>query len=189
MSFATRLIAKLEPWMTADLERYLKAAAKPYEQVEEIAEEVGTYGTPGWVPGYGKLLNPTECPYKYLPWLGQFVGVEVPTIMTEGEARETVKAESGLERGTRGSLEALLKKALGTKPFLILEREPTPYHLVVVIPVGSIPEAAYREINLTIPAGIWYEIIERAGTWYAGTKKWSAITAGKTWAEMTEGNY
>jgi hypothetical protein len=189
MSFTARLLGKLQPWLTPDLERWLKALGAPFEQVAEITEEVGTYGEPGWVPGYGKLLNPVEAPAEYLPWLGQFVGVEVKKTATETEARAEVKAESGLARGTRGSLEVLLKKALGATAFLILEREPTPYRLQILVPAGHLSNSVYEEINLTIPGGLLYEVLEVAGAWAAGGKKWSEIGAGKKWSEMTEGNY
>ena len=189
MSFSTRLEAKMEPWLTADLKRWLKAAAQPYEQVETLTEETGTFGKPGWIPPYAKVMNPTECPAAYLPWLGQFCGVQVRKTATEAEARAEVKAESGLSRGTRKSLETLLKKALGAKAFYILEREPTPYSFKVVIPVGGIPAAMYEEINLTKPAGLTYEVVERPGTWYVGTKKWSAVAAGKKWSTIVEGEY
>src|ERR1700733_4567258 len=76
--FAERLISKMAPWSNADFELYLKAAAAPYEKLEAILEEVGEQGQPGWVPPYGKILNPLTCPYEYLPFLSQFVGASVP---------------------------------------------------------------------------------------------------------------
>ena len=187
--FAARSKEKLEPWLTPSLEIFAEAAAAPYETILEVAQEEGTEGEPGWVPAWGTLLNPNTVPYKYIPWLAMFVGVQIKTKETEPEARATLKAESGLERGTRKSLELVLKKALGTLPFLILERETTPYRIVIVIPSGSIPAATYTEINSTIPAGILYEVVERAGTWYAGTRKWSEVAAGKKFSNIVEGEY
>lgn len=194
--FADRLIERMTPWnvlpafdgMTA-MEIYCRAIAAPFQTILDVAEEKGSQGEAGWVPAWGKLLDPATCPYEYLPYLAMFVGVEIPKIVTETEAREILKAESGLARGTRASLEALLRKALGAVPFIILEREPTAYSLVVVIPVGHVTTAVYEEINLTIPAGIIYQIVEVENSWYAGTKKWSEVNPSKSWELIKEGEY
>ena len=101
---------------------------------------------------------------------------------------------SGLERGTRKSLTLLLKKALGAVPFFILERTElsgteNAYWVTIIIPSGHVTEAIYPEINLTMPAGVWYSILERSGTWFvvAAGKKWSAVKAGLKWSEAHEG--
>jgi hypothetical protein len=190
--FASRLIEKTAPWSNADWERYMRAISAPYEPVASFTEEVGEQGQPGWVPGYGKLLNPELCPAAFLPFLGQFVGVSVPKVTTAEEARVIVKAESGLARGTLGSLEALLTKALGAVPFTILERTnpvsavEEAYALTIVVPTGHLTNAVYEEANLTIPAGIVWGVIEREGTWFSGGKKWEELPAGKSWATIKE---
>ena len=200
-NFTERLLEKMAPWNKGpitngktDFERYVAALAAPYEEVEEIAMEEGVAGEPGYVPAYGKLLDPTLCPAKFLPWLGMFVGVEIPAGATEAEARAIVKAESGLARGTKASLEALLRKALGVAPFTILERTKTvegddAYWVTIIVPTGHISQPVYEQINLTIPGGILYQVIERSGTWFTVTpgRKWSEVKAGLTWAEAKEG--
>ena len=190
MSFASRLEARLEPWMSADLKRYVKAVAAMFEPVETLAIESGEDGATGYVPPYGGLFNPNTVTLAGMRYLAQYVGVTIPVGASESEARAVLKAESGQARGTRASLEALLKKALGEVPFYILEREPTPYSLVIVIPVGHLSEAVYQEANRTIPAGINWSVVERANTWYAGGKAWSAVKAGLKWSTPpVEGEY
>jgi hypothetical protein len=190
--FAERLIQKMDPWITGDFELYLKAASAPYEKLEAILEEVGEQGQPGWLPPYGKILNPTTCPAAFLPWLAQFVGASVPEGATEEEARAIVLAESGLARGTLGSLEALLRKALGTTPFEILERTNPEtaaneaYALTIIVPTGHLTNAVYEEAALTIPAGIVWGVIEREGTWFSGGKRWEELPAGKSWGTIKE---
>ena len=194
MTFDARALQKLAPWLTADLERYLAACAKPYEAVEALAAEHGVKGHEHYVPPYGVLFNPETCPDDALAYLGQYVGVVVQRGATEAEARAAVKAESGQARGTRSSMEALLVKALGAVPFYILERTKSvegdnAYWVTIIIPTGHVTEAIYPEINSTIPAGIWYTILERSDTWFvvAAGKKWSAVKAGLKWSEAHEG--
>jgi len=193
---ASRAIERLQPYNVGPtydgetaLEIFIQAIVYPWEKWLTIAEETSTQGEPGWEPGWSKLLDPATCPYEFLPYLAMYVGVELPKTVNEAEARAIVKAESGLARGTRKSLEALLKKALGAVPFIILEREPTAYSLVVVIPVGHVTTAVYEEINLTIPAGIIYTIVEVENSWYAGMKKWSEVEVAKKWENIKEGEY
>lgn len=197
--FTERLIQRHEPWLTSDFEILLDAIGWMFEPTASIAEEEGEDGQPGYVPPYGVLMDPVNCPAPDLPWLGQFVGVEVPVGATESEARAFVKAESGQERGTVASVEALLGKALGTGPkgeklFVLLERTQSvagdnAYWLTILVPSSHLTPGVYEELNRTVPAGIMYTVVEKSGTWFAGVKKWSAIGAGKKWSEMSEGNY
>lgn len=110
--FGARLIAKLAPWATDDLARYADAIGVMFEQVLELAEETGTDGQAGYVPSWGKLLDPTLCPAKLLPYLGQFVGVTIPVGSSPAEARALVKAESGLARGTPASLKSAIERSI-----------------------------------------------------------------------------
>ena len=177
MSFASRLEARLEPWMSADLKRYVNAVAAMFEPVETLAIESGEDGQPGYVPPYGNVFNPNTVTLAGMRYLAQYVGVVIPQGATEAEARAVLLAESGQNRGTRSSLEALLVKALGEVPFYILERTKSvegdnAYWVTIIIPTGHVTEAIYPEINSTIPAGIWYTILERSGTWFV-------VAAGK----------
>ena len=180
--------------MPTDLERYMNSISAMFEPVSSIAEETGSDGEAGYVPPYGTLFSPATCPKDGMRYLAQYVGVELPTGGSEAEWRAVLKAESGLQRGTRASLKALLEKALGAVPFLILERTQSvegdnAYWITVVIPTGHLTEAVYPEINATVPGGIMYTSVERSGTWFSGTLKWSGIAAGKKWSQMLEGTF
>jgi hypothetical protein len=112
--FGARLVGKLAPWLTDDLSRYADAVGVMFDPVLELAEEEGTDGEPGYVPSWGKLLNPELCPAKFLPYLGQFVGATIPVGASESEARQIVKAESALERGTRASIESAIERSISS---------------------------------------------------------------------------
>lgn len=140
LSFADRLIARMQPWNTGpvldgatDLERYLRAIAVMFEPLLAIAEETGSDGEDGYIPGYGKLFDPDECPVAWLPYLGRFVGVTIPTGAGETEARALIKAESGFARGTVGAVRSAIRRSLtvpeGTEPdtqYELYERTPSP---------------------------------------------------------------
>ena len=196
-----RLIKRMGTWNTGekhggktDLERYLEAVAKPMEAVAEIAEESGEQGKAGWVPSYGVIFNPATCPAKFLPFLGQFVGVEVPKTATEAEARELIKVESGLSRGTLASLQAAIKMVLGASFFFVQERtskagSEAAYHVNILVGLGKASVALTEAIERTIPGGIMFSVLEVEGAWIEGAKKWSEVAAGKTWATIKPGEF
>ncbi len=192
-----RLAEKLEPWMDpeGDLARLCDAIGEMAEPLAEIIEDQGFDGQAGFVPSYGILMNPTTCPAEYLPWLGMFVGVPIPEGMPEAEARELIKLELGIHRGTQASIEQAILRTLGPTPFILLSRtnetlEANAYWFIVIIPKGhGEPGPVEEAIRATKPAGLRFKVVEREGTWFAGTKKWSGVAAGKTWAAIKEGEY
>jgi hypothetical protein len=117
--FAERLIARMEPWDTGppivgstDLDRYLRSLATMFEPVEVLAAESGEDGSPNYTPAWGTLLDVTTAPASALPYLAMYVGVILPTGVTEAEARALIKAESGLERGTEASVKAAIERGI-----------------------------------------------------------------------------
>lgn len=107
-----RLAEKLEPWISDDLARVCDSIGAMCEPLALVIEDEGFDGEHGYVPGYGKLFNPEECPGKYLPYLGMFVGVSIPVGTPEAEARALIKAESGLQRGTEASVKAAIERSI-----------------------------------------------------------------------------
>lgn len=191
-----RLEARLEPWLdpAGDLARKCDAVGVMFQSMLEVAEETGEDGTAGYIPAYGKLLDPVTCPAADLPYLGQYVGVTVPTGATEAEARALVKAEAGLERGTRKAIEAAIKRVLGVAPFTIQERTAkgggaAPYHFNVLVGIGKSSAALIAAIEEQKPGGLQFSVIETAGAWIAGSKKWSEVAATKKWSAIVEGEY
>lgn len=109
-----RLYSKLLPWADepGDLARLCDSIGYMAEPLAEILAEQGEQGEPGWVPPYGKVMNPAECPAAFLPWLAMFVGVQIPVGVSEAEARALIKAESGLARGTEASVKAAIERSI-----------------------------------------------------------------------------
>ena len=105
----------------------------------------------------------------------------------------SVKAESGLYRGTLSSLEAACKRVLGVSPFTIEERTAAngtedAYHLNVIVGTGQASQALYNAINETKPAGLWYTILEVKNAWIQAGLQWNEVAGGLKWSEAKEGN-
>lgn len=192
-----RLSGKLAVWEDpeGDLARVCDAIGTMAEPLASIIEDQGFDGQAGFVPSYGNVMNPEECSAEFLPWLGMFVGVPIPEGMPEAEARELIKLELGIHRGTQASIEQAIIRTLGDVPFLLLSRtneagESNPYSFVIILAKGhGEPIPVEEAIRATKPAGLKFAVIERAGTFFSGTKKWESIAAGKLWSEMTEGTF
>lgn len=197
-TFSERLTERLAPWNTGpvikgstDLERFNRAVGAMFEPVEELAAEVGSDGEASYVPAWGKLFNPELCPAKFLPYLGQYVGVQIPGGASEAEARQLVKEHAGFSRGTLASLRLAIERVLGAGVPYTIEERTNPktgveeaYWLTVIVPSGKKTNALLEAINAIIPAGILYEVIEIEGAWVEGTLKWSEVGATVTWANI-----
>jgi hypothetical protein len=189
-----RLIPKLEPWLSEDLEIYADSLSQVFQAVLEIAEEEGTQGEAGWVPAWGKLMNPLTCPGKYLPYLAQFTGTEIPKTSTEEEARRILIEECNLFRGTLKHLEFVIKAILGTTPFAIEERtnplgEEKGYFFLVLVPPGHNSVALREGVEGAKPGGVLFEVIEVEGAWISGGLTWEEIGSGVLFESIKEGEY
>jgi hypothetical protein len=108
----TRLENKLQPWMSPDLPMLLQSMGAMAQPVMEVIEDEGFEGEANFIPGYGRIFDPKLCPGGFLAYLGQFVGVSIPIGTPEAEARQLVKNESGLERGTQASVESAIQRSI-----------------------------------------------------------------------------
>jgi hypothetical protein len=158
-----------------------------FDRVLELVEEEGTDGEPGYVPPWGKLLDPDLCPAAFLPYLGQFVGVEVPKIMPEAEARALIKEEPMSRRGRTTTIEAAVNRSLtGEKLFQIVERrnaagtEDPDHFLILIYNESELPSQKVLEanVNRVKPWGIFYTVI-------VGDLTYSVLEAAhETYAEL-----
>ena len=195
--FAERLIERLKPWMTADLELYCRAIAAPFETFLRVCEETGTQGEAGWVPGWSTLLDPLTCPDAYLAYLAMFVGTSIPKTSTEAEARNLVLYHCNFNRGTLYHLEYAIEEALGAGvPFQVLERTnpetglEDAYAFTVIIPKGKSSQTLINAINKAKPGGVMFQpIVEVENAWIEAGKTWEEAAAGKEFTNIKEGEY
>lgn len=143
------------------------ALAAAGEEVYGIVVDQGDPDSPGtYIPGWSVLLDPTNCPAKFLPYCAMFNGTNVQPGTAEADARAIIKGESGFARGTAASIIAAAQRFLsGTQSAFLLERTPTPYHFTLVVR----PEEAVNVIALTAavdavrPAGVQWTLIQTDG--------------------------
>jgi hypothetical protein len=118
-SFAAQLVRRHEPWLTADLDGFLRAVASMFDQVVTYSADTDT--NEGWVI----LFDPDLCPAEALPYLGQLVG-EVPPMpvgLPEAAAREWIKDNPNARRGTAQSVfQAAQRKLTGSRQVSMFER-------------------------------------------------------------------
>jgi hypothetical protein len=129
-----------------------EALSKPFLQVQEVFDPEGD------LPPVAPLLNPTLCPDWALPWLGQLVGVVIPTGTAPDTARSLITSVWGFRRGTRAAIEAAAGLYLtGTKTVYFRERDAgSAYRLEVVTLTAETPNPAQTQAAILAakPAGI-----------------------------------
>jgi hypothetical protein len=121
--FGAALINALAPWMTLHLAWVCDAIGVMADPLYTLVMDQGEDGDPGYVPGYGSLMDPTLAAAEDLPFLGQFVGVQIPVGSSDAAGRSLVIAEAGLNRGTPSAVVAAAKRNLtGTQSVAYFER-------------------------------------------------------------------
>jgi hypothetical protein len=116
------------------------------------------------VPGYAGLFDPDTVPADLLPFLGQFVGVEMLPGLTEAQQRLRIKQTDGFRRGTPKALEGAARQFLvgpdgtgETATVYIIERVGgNAYQFSVATLVSETPDAAevLRALLEQKPAGL-----------------------------------
>lgn len=172
-SLADTLADRLEPWLNDDFQAYFDAIAAMVDPLLQVISDDGIDGDPGYVPGYGVLLDPDACPLASLPYLGQFVGVAVTSSADDTTARSLVKAEAGISRGTEASIIAAAARNLtGTQTVNAFWRTAAdgttkdPYHFVLVVAASECPDAAAltTAVDAVKPGGLMWTLIQ-TGSW------------------------
>lgn len=143
-------------------------------------------------PGWSQLLDVTRCPTNALPWLAQFVGVQLTPGLTDAQWRTQIVMEAGMARGTVATMRAAAKKYLtGSQTVGILERTSDAYNFTVVTYTSETPDSDLVLAALTAakPAGlvmdyltvtgqIWQQLIDNYATWA------DVISAYATWQDV-----
>ena len=123
-SVGALLIDALAPWMTRDLAFYCDALGVMLSPLHDLVADVGFDGDPGYVPGYGSLLNPETCPDEDLPYLAMFAGVQIPAGLGADQARALIINEPARKRGGPDAIVAAAKRFLtGTQSVTLIERQ------------------------------------------------------------------
>jgi hypothetical protein len=119
--------------------------------VEAFAADTDT------APGWSVLLDPTTCPARALPFLGQMVGVQIPPATDEATARALVLARAGWGRGTPFAVLAAVRLYLtGSQTASLTERDGSAYRVKATVYTAEVPDldALTAAFNAALPAGI-----------------------------------
>jgi hypothetical protein len=125
-------------------------------------------------PGWSLLMDVNRCPPEALGWLGQFVGVRIPTGLTDAQQRQWIKDRRGFRRGTPAAMIAAVQDTLtGTKAVKMIERDGDPYNLTLTTTTSETPDAnrTLAAILSQKPAGI---TLNKTSV-VTGTQTWDAL--------------
>jgi hypothetical protein len=193
------LYDSLGDWLTAEDEAndwvLLKMVAIWVEvnldPVYELAR--GRGGEPPW----SRAFDPDECPAFVLPYLAQFVGVDVVPEQTEQQLRNEIKHPTGWKRGQTESMRIATRRTLtGENPLVIIHsRFPGPGHTYVRTLLSQTPDPARTAAVLRAATPAWnlidYEAIEGVTfTDVAASTNWETLAdlaaAFPTFQALTE---
>jgi hypothetical protein len=187
-SFAAQLVRRHEPWLTADLDGFLRAVASMFDQVVTYSADTDT--NEGWVI----LFDPDLCPAEALPYLGQLVG-EVPPMpvgLPEAAAREWIKDNPNARRGTAQSVfQAAQRKLTGSRQVSMFERyQGVVDQLAIRTNTTQTPDPAGTRADIlsTLPADVVLDYQVVPGTVWDDAKASSwTVTKAKDWDTLMSG--
>lgn len=155
-----------------------------------VLDDIATIVNPadGSAP-WSLVYDLDNAPVEWLPWLGQWVGVRIPTGLDEASMRLRVRETDGFKRGSVGAIMgAARQRLIGDRKVVLRERyDPSdplvdsPYHLTVFTFTDETPDSAAVEAALVAqkPAGIILHYEVRDG------QDWQTLSAGgTTWADV-----
>jgi hypothetical protein len=169
-ALGAQLIDALAPWMTDHLAIYVDSIGSMFDPVFTLVSDQGNDGDPDYVPGWGKLFDPGLCPAENLPYLAQFVGVQIPTGTDETTARALIRAESGMNRGTLASIQSAIERNIST-PWqpntaylagVLVTQDPGTGPVYYEVTTGFTSGTTFDATNLAVTdPKLWYRIFER----------------------------
>lgn len=147
MSVTSELMERLAPWMTPDLEGYIRAIGSMYEEMEQFTDDVNG-------ESFSILFDPDLCPEGALDWLAQFPGERLPRGLAVPLKRERIRDRANQLRGTKWSYFAAAQRSLtGNRLVSIVERDGVggtddPDRITVITYVSETPNPAQVEADL-----------------------------------------
>jgi PKD repeat protein len=189
-SFADQLVRRFEPWLTIELEQYLRAVASMFEEVELYAFDVENDDE--FYEGWTILFDPARCPAAALPYLAQFVGERLPDDATEADRRERIADRPTQRRGTPESVfQAAQRHLTGGRLVSMFERYTGVIDLVAIrTNARETPDPAQtqRDVLSMLPADVVLDYLAVTGRTWDDTKggTWTTVKA-KTWSDTISG--
>jgi hypothetical protein len=188
-TFADQLVRRLAPWLTPDLETYLRAIASMWDEVALYAFDYDTADER--FEGWTILFDPDRCPAPALPHLAQYRGENLPIGLSEAAQREWIKDAPNQTRGTpRAVFEAAQRRLTGGRLVSMLERAGGVVDKVQIVTYTSQtpdPTSTQADILSVLPADVILEYLVQAGQNWTQVKAtyatWNAAKV-KTWTQV-----
>ena len=132
---------------------WLEGIGSQQQKIDDLCRDT-QYG-----PGWGVVMDVGRCPNYALPWLAQFVGVNIPgTIQGTSPAqdyamRQTILAKNSFARGSlQGVVNGILMLLGPGAAVNVIERYPDPYSLLIQYTDDN-GSLTYGELAIRYP---WY---------------------------------
>jgi hypothetical protein len=143
-----RLHDALSPLATEDeangyaLAHFLSALAAMFDEIADLSRDQDD-GAPGWSP----VFDPDAAPADFLPFLAQFVGVQLPPNLDEAGQRLRIKETDGFKRGTPTAIMGAARQHLvgpggdgWDATVYLIERHGSPYAFTVTTLESETPD-------------------------------------------------
>lgn len=145
----------LGPWARADdsgqLLAYLRELVNPLTLADDLVRDSDTHD------GWGKLLDLDAAPSWVLPWLAQFMGVEILRGLDDESQRIRIRGAAGFSRGTPAAIvEAARQYLTGNRKVELYEREGTAWRFRLRTYASETPDptAVKKAVEALKPAGV-----------------------------------
>lgn len=126
--------------------RLCDALAGMLQPVDDLVRDVA--GLPGW----SQILDLDRCPTSCLPWLGQWVGVNVDPSLLDTEQRAQIQDQQAEARGTPAAILAVAQSYVGPDTTVrLVERDGDAYHLTVSVFNQGLIGATYNDLQTHHP--------------------------------------
>lgn len=192
------LVAAMEPWLTDDLETYVRVIGLMFREMEtyvldEVLDPFPGAPEPIFDPvGWEVMLDPDRAPAKGLPYLAQFRGERLPVGLPEADARRWIKDAPNQRRGTVGSIvDASKRRLTGERTVTVFEREGgDPETLGVITYFSETPseQAVRDELVTVVPVDLRLNYRVLTGQTWANVQSnyatWTAVNNGQTWGDV-----
>lgn len=170
-TFGSLLLEAMQPWRNPDHDTYLLALSQMFEGIAQLVLDQDNDGDPDYVAGWASILDVDTCPTAYLPFLGEFVGVTIPTGSDDATARQIIRNESNQHRGTATAIISAAQRHLGGSQTVdLIERVAAdgtadPWHFILVVRPEQVFSTVHliQDVNSVKPAGIQWTLIETDG--------------------------
>lgn len=114
-------------------------------QIDEVADL--TRDTDDGDPGYAGLFDLDTIAEDYLPYVGQFIGVQIPGNLTDDAKRLRIRETDGFKRGTPSAIKGAARQYLtGDKQVFLVERHGGAYRLTVTTYEDETPLHIYDDL-------------------------------------------